>query len=372
MTLSYANRGDVVVVSNIILAVLAVVSSGLRFQTRIFYSKAFSWDDAFLAVSVVGTALTLTFNLLAVKYGYGQHVKTLLVTGPNPATALKYQIVSEATNMFAMMALKMSLGMSFVRLRLTKAITASIYGTMAVALLCNLCALIAILGQCRPMARAWDQAVDGTCWSNNVKTVTWYVQSAGNILSDLIFTVGPLVYISHVRVSKYNRWALRAVFCFGLLATVCGIVKTIELHQLLLGSDPTWDTVDLTIWYTAEMDVGIFAASLPALKARFEAMLFHFFQIKAGSSQYRSNHVSHTVTTRTGARGAAAGMGMNMNMSVDMDMDMDVFQHRVITHSHRTSDNDWASDRQILPSPPPGGISKTMEIRVTEEMRDSD
>ncbi|CAI7573379.1 unnamed protein product [Penicillium glandicola] len=348
-TLDYANRGDVIVVSSIALTVLAVLSSGLRFQTRIFYSKAFSWDDGFLVIAVIGVTLTLAFNLLAVRYGYGQHVATLLVTGPDPAMALKYQIVSEATNMFSMMALKMSLGMSFVRLRLGKGITWAIYVTMVVALMCNLCALVAILGQCRPMARAWNMALTGSCWSNKVKTVTWYVQSAGNILSDLIFTIGPLVYLSHVKVSRYHRWALRGVFCFGLLATGCGIVKTIELRQLLLGSDPTWDTINLTVWYTAEMAVGIFAASLPALKARFEALLFYMFRINARSG-YDSGPLSQSGTART-----------RTGKSHSYTMNRELADRRNGARLPLASD-DWASDRQILHTSP----------RIfTEERRDS-
>ncbi|KAJ5970204.1 uncharacterized protein N7479_000122 [Penicillium vulpinum] len=338
--LNYANQGNIIVISGIALTVLAVFSSGLRFQTRIFYSKSFSWDDGFLVVAVTGVILTLAFNLLAVRYGYGRHVATLLVTGPDPAVALKYQIVSEATNMFAMMALKVSLGMSFVRLRLGERITWGIYVTVAIALLCNLCALIAILGQCRPMERAWNMGIPGNCWSNEVKTVTWYVQSAGNILSDLVFTIGPLVYLSKIKVSRYHRWALRGVFCLGLLATGCGIVKTVELRQLLLGGDPTWDTINLTVWYTAEIATGIFAASLPALKARFEALLFYMFHIKAGSG-YRSGPLSHTGTaiTRTGK-------------SQTYIMDRELADLRNGTNRSQFRNDDWASDRQILHSSP--------------------
>jgi hypothetical protein len=41
--------------------------------------------------------------------------------------------------------------------------------------------------------------------------------SVGNIVTDLLFTLGPLYYLRKVKVSRYNQWALRGVFCIGLL-----------------------------------------------------------------------------------------------------------------------------------------------------------
>lgn len=41
--------------------------------------------------------------------------------------------------------------------------------------------------------------------------------TGGNILTDLLFTLGPLVYLRQITVSRHNKWALRAVFLIGLM-----------------------------------------------------------------------------------------------------------------------------------------------------------
>jgi hypothetical protein len=63
--------------------------------------------------------------------------------------------------------------------------------------------------------------------------------TAGNILTDLFYSLSPLYYLSKVKVSVYNRWALRGVFMIGLLATVCAIAKCTELPALGKTTNPT-------------------------------------------------------------------------------------------------------------------------------------
>lgn len=43
------------------------------------------------------------------------------------------------------------------------------------------------------------------------------VVAVGNIVTDLIFAFGPLVYLAKVKVSRYNKYALRGVFLIGLV-----------------------------------------------------------------------------------------------------------------------------------------------------------
>lgn len=61
----------------------------------------------------------------------------------------------------------------------------------------------------------------------------------GNIITDFFYSFGPLYYLSKVKVSVYNKWALRGVFMLGMLATVCSIAKCTELPKLKSTSDPT-------------------------------------------------------------------------------------------------------------------------------------
>ena len=48
-------------------------------------------------------------------------------------------------------------------------------------------------------------------------TAPGYAGAATNILTDLIYTVAPLVYISRVQLPKRTLWGVRAVFLLGLM-----------------------------------------------------------------------------------------------------------------------------------------------------------
>jgi hypothetical protein len=65
------------------------------------------------------------------------------------------------------------------------------------------------------------------------------VFAVGNIVTDLFYSLSPLYYLSNVKVSVYNKWALRGVFMIGLLATVCAVAKCTELPRLGSTTNPT-------------------------------------------------------------------------------------------------------------------------------------
>lgn len=95
---------------------------------------------------------------------------------------------------------------------------------------------IILLGECKPISQHW--AAGGTtsesCWSDTPRVISgifflsWsacvansviagYSGAACNILTDLIYTMAPLIYISRVQLPKRTIWGVRAVFLLGLM-----------------------------------------------------------------------------------------------------------------------------------------------------------
>lgn len=97
---------------------------------------------------------------------------------------------------------------------------------------------VILLGECRPISKHWD--VDGTrpgsCWSAQPRVISGnhqrvlvlhaqpakniyvgYSGAATNILTDLIYTMAPLIYTSRVQLPKRTIWGVRAVFLLGLM-----------------------------------------------------------------------------------------------------------------------------------------------------------
>jgi hypothetical protein len=93
---------------------------------------------------------------------------------------LKFIQVSIFTNGIEMCLLKVGIGISLLRLRLSKTFNYAVYGCIVLSLLVNLIVFPGFFGQCRPMARLWDKTIPGTCWTPTYSLASSYVQT-GNL-----------------------------------------------------------------------------------------------------------------------------------------------------------------------------------------------
>jgi hypothetical protein len=172
------------------------------------------------------------------------------------------------------------------------------------------------------------------------------MQGVSNCVTDVVYVVAPIIYLSNVQLSRRTQWGVRSVFLLGLVyvplflpipssicslrsssvllsfsqptpklttssATVCSIFKTYELRTLLRTKDPTWDGVNLTIWSATELSVGILITSLPPLRKQFDKMfrliLPSTFQTKQRSrSRSRGNSIPLYNTSKPPRSGARA------------------------------------------------------------------
>lgn len=121
---------------------------------------------------------------------------------------------------------------------------------------------------------------------------------------------------------------------------MCSVFKTIELSALKKTKDPTWDSVNLTIWSATELSVGIFIASLPPLRKVFDKM---FRKI-----------LPSTFMTRSKTPG-----------SIPL---YDVSKHHSKRIGRSTAADD-DSEKDMLPGTVDGGIMKTVVHEVTSAGR---
>lgn len=275
----------------------------------------------------------MALTIVMVDYGYGK-TKALLQP-PQMTEALKYSNFAVLVNGFAMAFLKISIGLSLLRLQLGKGMVWIVWGSIFLSVVVNGLVVVTTLFGCRPLAAAWDRSLMSvaTCLPRTVTVAHSYTQTGllrfyrlvsivadflavGNIITDLFYSLSPLYYLSNVKVSVYNKWALRGVFMIGLSATVCAIAKCTELPRLGTTTNPTCkytllptsmrylqvlikhtdDGAGITIWVRAELNAGLVAAAIPPLKSLFENILRNVFGVR---SQLRT-HTNGYPTPRTG------------------------------------------------------------------------
>lgn len=69
---------------------------------------------------------------------------------------------------------------------------------------------------CTPVSAFWTG--EGTCIDN---LPAWYVNAAGNIITDLIVLILPLPVIKNLNLASHQKIILLGVFCLGFLYVSC-------------------------------------------------------------------------------------------------------------------------------------------------------
>ena len=67
---------------------------------------------------------------------------------------------------------------------------------------------------CSPIEKFWDKSKRGTCIPDYPQ---WYINAAGNIISDIIIFTIPLPIIRKLKLQRYQKYVLTFIFCLGFL-----------------------------------------------------------------------------------------------------------------------------------------------------------
>lgn len=119
---------------------------------------------------------------------------------------------------------------------------------------------------------------------------SWYVNAAGNILTDLIIFSLPIPFVWKLDMPCSQRLSLLAVFCLGFLwvqhhllvihkhyFVLCPVpctdhenstcvISVVRIEFLNLGSDPTYNNIAPAGWSFGELCAGVVTACLPTLR----------------------------------------------------------------------------------------------------------
>ncbi|KAK9418840.1 putative Integral membrane protein [Seiridium unicorne] len=282
VTSEFKSRSSDYLASELTLQFLGLVFVVTRLWTRFIKHNTQGWDDYLMVVTMCCSIVSIALTIVMYSYGYGTTIYALDTWQKVGCT--KFSGFSAMMNGFSMAFLKCSIGASLLRLQFGRGMTIVVWICITISILCNSVTLIGSLFKCRPIQGIWDKTIEADCLPQIVSMIDAYIQTVGNIVTDLGFSLGPLFYLTKVKVSVYNKWALRGVFLLGLSATVLAIAKCSLLPKLATFTDSTYDGVGISIMALAEFEAGFIAANIPPLKSLFERTLKRVFGVSAGIS----------------------------------------------------------------------------------------
>ncbi|OAX78858.1 hypothetical protein ACJ72_06828 [Emergomyces africanus] len=365
------NRGPELMGVTCFLTAFGTAFVVARFWARYAAVRPFGWDDLFIFLATLAGLAGQGLTIAGVIYGSGKQFKTLDIA--DVVQTMKYSTFAIFCNGLAMGFLKIGIGSSLLRLNLSKMFNMAVIACIVISLIVNFTVFPTTFAGCTPLKKSWnkDPRIEGSCWPRKVSLVMSYLQTTGNIVTDLAFSIGPLVYLAKVKVSRYNKWALRGVFLIGLTASACAIAKATELPAILNTQDPTYAAVNLTIWVKAEFNAGLFAASLPPLKATFERVM-RKCGVMSGLSTPSNTHSyggAYSARKRYGDQSSRGRRQTSLGFDLGDDDadDRTAYAMKDVSRSSPTNTGSMEEDQRQILRPDGGGgyITRTTEYSVS-------
>lgn len=157
----------------------------------------------------------LRFNTTA--YAQGRHIADPSIKKPDDITSYSYYVwVGQVINLMAVAVLKWSICAYLLALKFSKVYTFIVWASILMVTVFNCILPCMGLLNCVPFEANWNRAVKGYCWYKG-HTILTYAQGVSNIITDIVYVVAPILYLSTIQLAKRTQWGLRIVFTLGLV-----------------------------------------------------------------------------------------------------------------------------------------------------------
>ncbi|KAM0258924.1 hypothetical protein ACHAQJ_003580 [Trichoderma viride] len=271
---------DVTIVFGVISAFVVI----LRLGSKAFMNLGFGLDDWCILITLFCGVPSSCMNVLGTAgNGEGKDIWTLPF---DMITRFGYFFwILEVLYFAQVMLLKITLLFFYLRIfpgDARKVLWATVifdamYGTAFIFL---------ALFQCHPISffwTGWDGEHKGTCLNSNA--IGW-ANASISIALDLWMLAIPLWQIRKLKLHWKKKIGVVMMFFVGTFVTVVSIVRLQFIVNLGSSTNPTFDQVDVSIWSTVEINIGIICTCMPSLRL----FLVRLFPILGDSTHNKSSY----------------------------------------------------------------------------------
>ncbi|KUJ23165.1 uncharacterized protein LY89DRAFT_169714 [Mollisia scopiformis] len=272
---STANNGPVILAVTGAFTGFAALVVIMRIYVRAFMLKTVGADDWIMMVAMLASAAVYACFVAEVDLGVGHHMSDPTLVS-NLEKIFHWFFYHGLLNVFGISTVKVSIGFFLLRL---------VQGTMYKRILVAWITFLVIFGlascgtiafDCTPISAAWDLSLladpNTRCFSTSVFRSIALVNGAINAFTDLAFALLPLPIIIPLKINLRTKISLICILSLGYFAFAASIVKEVLLSSFFTDPDPFFGYT-FQIWNDIELNVGILATCLPALRPLF-AWLF--------------------------------------------------------------------------------------------------
>ncbi|XPS72488.1 hypothetical protein M3J09_004653 [Ascochyta lentis] len=252
----------------------------LRVYVRVCMLRSFGKDDWAMVLAMLLATGTFVCYVLEVPLGLGKHLAVVQMDIINYRELLKVRQVHMICVTVGQCVVKISVSLFLLRLVARRLHVWFLYGVITFLTAFTIVSFCTLMFQCVPIAAAWDTRLrpppigegSAKCFSMQTFGRIGMFNSVINILTDFLLALLPVPLIWQLQLNLRTKISLILVLSLGLFACVAGIMK-VRLNKTIL-SDPNRFIYDgYSMWNFVELDVGIIAGSLPAIKPLFNRFL---------------------------------------------------------------------------------------------------
>ncbi|CAI7580107.1 unnamed protein product [Penicillium glandicola] len=267
---------------------------GLRVYTRLFILNGFGKEDCACAVAwFLGVCYSI-IALLMGHYGGGLHwsdvpdknkipfektvYATMVMYGPT-AYLTKVCLLWIMTRVFS----PFRKCVIFIRI------------FMGIMLVYYIPAVIVKIRMCSPVAKFWDQRINGTCLD---QTSIILADAVVSVVSDLIILILPLPLTLTLQISAKRKMRVMAILGAGGLAVTASIVRLALIVITGESKDVSRAFMRVNMLGNAEVSIGIICTCLPSLSALIIRIYHEYSSNKATlETDYKMSTMRNQGTT---------------------------------------------------------------------------
>ncbi|KAI1407383.1 hypothetical protein F5Y13DRAFT_183430 [Hypoxylon sp. FL1857] len=271
--------------------VLAAVFIAMRFYTRKVMKGGVGSDDYLLMVTWIFQALFVAFMIASSVYGFGQH--TTDISAEDVRMATKIEIIGQFSVSLAMGLSKTSVAMFLMRIIVAAWHKAILWFWIITMMAWSILLGISCFAQCSPVEAIWDARIKIKTCPINLTTIA-FIMCSWSAAMDFFLAAFPWVVLWNLNMQRKEKITICVSLSLGVLAGICGVVRTSGLEVLSQTADYLYATADSVMWTSSELTITIICVSIPVLRPLWIGL---FGGIMSSDRYYKHSDGSNGIIT---------------------------------------------------------------------------
>ncbi|XEV07266.1 hypothetical protein FSHL1_012553 [Fusarium sambucinum] len=250
-------------VTTVILSVLCTIVVALRTYIRT-RNNCIGLDDY---VMCAGWVAYIAHNIL-VSIGCHRGIGTVQST----LDKLQIQEANKMSYAFTLALVKSSICITVIRIANEKKYIRVLQALIVMSVVLSAFGVLFIVVQCRPFEAHWIPS-KGKCFSKVIPTVLTYAASVSNVITDFAVAVIPMLLVRKLQMRRKLKLYAQLIMALGMLASIASIVRIPYSNAYMQTENFVHSVGNIILWTVVECGVGVFAGSLPSLRAFFKSLV---------------------------------------------------------------------------------------------------